>query len=61
MPVKLLIIPVKLYTSVISPTFFTNNFVFDFSYILMFSIEMAIIRCQNPAITLVKMTYDALA
>lgn len=51
----------KLYTSIISPTFFTNNFMFDFSYILTFSIEMAIIRCQNPAITLVKKTYDALA
>lgn len=34
---------------------------FDFGYILTFSIEMTIILCQNPAITLVKKTYDALA
>lgn len=34
---------------------------FGFSYILTFSIEMAVIHCQNPAITLVKKIYDALA
>lgn len=51
----------QLYTSIISPTFFTSNFMFDFSYVLTFSIEMAIIPCQEPAITLVTKTYEALA